>query len=254
MSVLQKGIVTVVAVTMLASALIVFTGKSATADVNNISKVTEPQKKPITDQLGSRASISVSGTLTKGILVEKSQNNMPSQKNKLLLSKASTAPPPIGPFQVAQPMAYKSSKMLNSDAPKINDVAVPPTIPMKQKISSGIRIPSQNRKSPTAPTIKIMNQQIPQPPKHIVGSQHQPEQHSMKMNAPVNTLVKPQAPVQQVPDVFVAPQMQRYMYVPVPVPMNQQLPQVPVTGIYKVLPDTPANRVEHKDLSTLNKK
>ncbi len=245
MSVLQKGIVTVVAVTMLASALIIFTGKSATADVNISSKVSEPQKKLITDQLGSKASTSVSGTLTKGILVEKSQKNMPSQKNKLLLLKASMAPPPIGPFQVAQPMAYKSSKRLNSDAPKTNDATVTPAISMQQKISSGIRIPSQNRKSPTAPTIKIMNQQIPQPPKHIVNSQHQPEQHSMKMNAPLNTLVKPQAPVQQVPDVFVAPQMQRY--VPVPVPMNQQLPQVPVTDVYKVLPGTSATRVEHKN-------
>ena len=243
MSVLQKGIVTVIVATLLASVLIIFTGKEGVAsDVDNMSNVTEPLKNIVTDQLSDNVSRRVLGELTKNLLIEKSQKNQLTQKNTLLLAQVSMVPPPIGPFQVAQPMTYGSPKILKSKALKTNNnVAVTPAISMKQATPSGILLPNQNRKVPEAPTINIIKQQAPQPPqppKGIVSSQQKLEQHSMKMIAPVNTLVKPQAPVQQVPDVFVTPQLQRNM--PMPVPMNQQLPKAS---------DIPAG-VEDKNLST----
>jgi hypothetical protein len=228
MSILQKGILTVIGATLTASVLILFLGKSATAESGGESLVEEASAVGA-QPLNSRESANIATSLPpKGASIENKLSaehlQQKQRQNNLLPSASPMSPPPIGPFQVAQPNSFGLFGTPQNTSKK-GSISVAPV--MKQHAPSGVAILKQNMKAPKKPTLKIMNPQAPQSPKVIDRPQHKLGLSPKMMSAPVNTLIKPQAPVQKTPDMPTAPTIQRYMYVPVPVPVYKQAPMLP---------------------------
>ena len=253
MSILQKGVLTVIGATLTASALILFLGKSAIAEPEGESLV-EKTSADGTQQLGSKVSANISASLPKVESVENKLSAEQLQKkqgqNKQLPSASLMSPPPIGPFQVAQPNGFGVFG-IPQNAVKTDSISVAPV--MKRYAPSGVATFSQKMKAPEKPTIKKMNPQAPQSPKVLDRSQHRLGLPSKMMNAPVNTSIKPQAPVQKRPELLTAPAIQRYMYVPVPVPVYKQAPMLPMMVVDPTLTKVPTAGAGNNNPSTLHK-
>jgi len=236
MSVLQKGVLTVISATTVASALILFFGESATAEADNAThsvNTSDIGREPLDNNILTANS----STLQEKVLLKKPLGDVQPQQKKQHKPQLPTnplSPPPIGPFQAAQPNAFMFSGGTNGSL----------TTPIvKQGRPTAKVITGQKSQAPMAPVIKRMNQQAPQMPKQISNQLLKPELQTNKLIAPVNRLVKPQAPMLKTPKLFAnppaAPIMQRYMYVPAPVEMHPPVPKTPVAGTYKTAPTTP---------------
>ncbi len=254
MSILQKGILTVIGATLTASVLILFLGKSATAESGGESLVEEASAVGA-QPLNSRESVNISTSLPKGASIENKLSaehlQQKQRQNNLLPSASPMSPPPIGPFQVAQPNSFGLFGTPQNTSKK-GSISVAPV--MKQHAPIGVAILKQNMKAPKKPTLKIMNPQAPQSPKVIDRPQHKLGLSPKMMSAPVNTLIKPQAPVQKTPDMPTAPTIQRYMYVPVPVPVYNQAPMLPMMGVNPTLSKGSAVEAGENNPSTLQNK
>ncbi len=204
MSVLQKGVLSVISVTAFASVLILFSG-GGTAEAERKFSVNPP-----------------------AIINQPSKNKVPKlQKSNLKKTPVTPlSPPPIGPFQVAQPNMFKLLKK--------SDGSFRSSSMLQQKT---VVMPfSHNMKPPRAPVIKRMNQYSPQSPKEIRIQKLEPGLPVDKLNAPFKRLTKPRAPVLKVPELFsappIAPQMQRNM--PTPIDRYPQVPQMPMATTHSL--------------------
>ena len=229
MSILQKGVLTVISATVVASALIMFWGDNVTAEADHAAHSVSASDV-VNERLGNNVLTENSSTLQEKVLLKKSSGDEQLQHQrhevKPPLPANPLSPPPIGPFQVAQPTVMVT--------------------------------PDQKSQAPTSPMIKKMNQQAAQSPKLLPSQQLRPEVQANKFIVPVNRLVKPQAPMLKTPELFAsppaAPIMQRYMYVPAPFEMYPLLPQMPVAGAYMVAPPiskVPASGVVQKESGML---
>ena len=148
---------------------------------------------------GAAVLVSALGIFTGGIARAeeeyKSQTVM-NPENVSTESRVLSAPPPVGPFQVAQPRIH-----------------IPPNPP---------------REPVKAPSAIKMNQKSPQMPKSINRDMKAPVNNLLKPVAPVQKFPEGFS----VP--LMMPQIQRYMYVPVPIPVpppvSPQAPQLPAAG------------------------
>lgn len=173
MSVLQKGVLTVVGATLVASALILFNGKTAA----------EPESE-------DRAAIATSldaQVITHGTLSERKPSSKGGLKsNKIIL------PPPVGPFQIASPSRVEGSVKLKSKESLLSKAPNTPRKAAFKKSQPGFpAAPDPRLKAPVAPTQEKMSQTRP------VFSKIKPQpQFAPQVIAPQITL--PQVPMPQI--------------------------------------------------------
>ena len=239
MSVLQKGVLTVVGATLVASALILFNEKT----------VAEPENE---DKAAIATSLDVQ-VIPHGTLSERK----PSSKGGLKSNKT-ILPPAAGPFQVAPPSrgegSVKSKDSLLSKALTTSGKAV-----FKKSQPSFPAAPDLRLKAPVAPTQEKMSQtrpvfgKIKPQPQKTTTPKLQPTMPAENKVKPVNT--RQQQPKQQSQKPLSGnPPVQRYMYVPVPMPMYQPqfapqviAPSIPVPRMYyRTEPNNPVNAAENK--------
>ncbi len=216
MNILQNDILRVIGVTISALALILFTSNNMViAEVYSASLVEKPTDSSA-EELERKVLINASTVLSKNALMGhtlSAENALQKTSgNNFLPSVSAMFPPPVGPFQIAQPNGFGLLGAPNNTA-RINSVSIAPRV-MKQHAPR---------------TIKNMNRQAPHLPQVIANPRYEPELPAKMMRAPVNRLIKPQAPVQKRPAMLTAPKM-HYMHVPVP--MVRQAPQRPTMGTY----------------------
>ena len=256
MSVLQKGVLTVVGATLVASALILFNEKTAA----------EPESE-------DRAAIATSldaQVITHGTLSERKPSSKGGLKSKKII-----LPPPVGPFQIASPSRVEGSVKLKSKESLLSKAPnAPQKAAFKKSQPSFPAAPDLRLKAPVAPTQEKISQtrpvfsKIKPQPQKITRPKLQPTMPAENKVKPVNTRQQPQQPKQQSQKPFSGnPPVQRYMYVPVPmyqpqfapqviapqitlpqVPMPQILvPQIPVPRVYyRTEPNNPVNAAKNQ--------
>ena len=239
MSVLQKGVLTVVGATLVASALILVNEKtiaeagSGNKDAN-ISTAFDP-KKVMKSNVSNKEKTSAELKL-KG-------------KNKVILS-----PPPIGPFQVASPTVMVEGMSL-----KGNSISKVPRAPQntsfERKQPSFLAVPNLDVKAPLAPAREMMrlkapefSKTIPEKPQQLTKPKSQPMLRIEKKEAPINTHKQPLEPKlkNQKPSLN-SPPVQRYMYVPMPVYKPQYMPQMEMPKVYYAEPNSSAKANKNQE-------
>ena len=225
MSVLQKGVLTVVGATLVASALILSNGKT-TAEPKGGSN-------DGTTSLNAKNSVlKKSKALQSASLKAKDQG--------IIL-----APPPIGPFQIASPSRMVETMKLNggsnSKAPNVPQKAIfkrsQPAFP-----DIKVKAPIAPKQAVVIPKMPVLSKVKPQKPQKAVASQLRPIMPSENKKRPINTHQQPRQPKQTSQTPFtVNPPVQRYMYVPVPMYQPQFAPQMPASSMY---PDNSAKAMK----------
>ncbi|MEE9444196.1 MAG: hypothetical protein V3V19_00885 [Cocleimonas sp.] len=227
MSVLQRGVLIVAGATFVASALILYNGKTIADSESGSRTVTT----------SADAKVTPNSVLNESVIFQK----IPFKAN----SKAFLSPPPVGPFWVASPREMIQSVRLKKDS-LLKSLSVPQEAMFKKLQPSFPFAPNLEIKLPVAPTQAKINLKPPvfsilkpQQPQQITAPRPHPIMPFKNRKNPVNTHQKPQPPNQHNQKPFVSnPPVQRYMYVPVPMYRSQLRPQISVPKLHQVEPNT----------------
>ncbi len=237
MSVLQRGVLIVAGATFIASALILYNGKTIADSESGSRTVTTSADVKVTPN----------SVLNESVISQK----VPFKAN----SKAFLSPPPVGPFRVALP-----HEMIGSVRLKKGSLSKGSSVPQEALFNKSQPdfpfAPNLKIKVPVAPTQAKMNLKPPvfsmtkpQQPRQITAPQPRPIMPFKNRKNPVSTHQQPQQPNQHNQRPFVSnPPVQRYMYVPVPMYQTQLRPQISVPKLYQAEPKNSIKGMEnHKN-------
>lgn len=248
MNVLPKGILTVMVATLIASILILWTGKSIAESDTDTTKVLN--KKTVVDQVEEKVKVTSPappGPFFLGKSIDNDLSRLNDSKIVPVAPKTSVIKEQKNKQLSAETPKKPVSPEMNVKSPDLK-MMKPPQAKTAKRIGPSVTAPEFKRTIPSFPVIPekapVMKQQIPdipQRPKQVVMPRNKP---IWTQKPPVNAQVSPPKPVgkdvsKRLPPTLSRPKnmivppppKQRYMYVPMPMyPSNNDYPQAPAQG------------------------